>query len=650
MRLTRIRVKNFQSFGPEPTVLDLGAMNYLLGPNGAGKTSVLTALGRMFAMDPQLRRVRHADFHVPHNAPPGPPPETRLLWIEADFEFPELAGGSPGAGVPSFFPNMRMERAGQDPRVRFRLTATEDDAGDIEDGLVFVTETDDHDEPTATANVDRYDRAAIQVHYLPARRDPAEHISHVGNTLLGRLLRAVDWSAEQSVAEDLTGQLGEALAGNAAITSLNGQLGASWGRLHTGSYFTTPAVTFAGSDVETLLRYLNVAFDTAPGGGPVDWTRLSDGQQSLLYLTLVLALHALGAQVMAGSVPTVNPAKFRPASFTLIALEEPENSLSPHYLGRVLDSLRHFAQSPDAQAVVATHSPAVVRRVNPESIRYLRLDPDRRSVVTTIQMPAESDEAHKFVQEAVEAFPELYFARLVILGEGDSEQVVLPRVLEAAGMAADLSSISVVPLGGRHVNHFWRLLSNLGIPYLTLLDLDSARHQGGWGRVRYALGQLIEYPTPQFKELGLNKSHLDKFPAWNGDTDQPVGSSTLGQTTLDALESRGGVYFSAPLDLDFSLLSAYPGAYDLKSDDVGSPEESTVVAVLGKRRHLETQYSDAQRALFAEYHRMFQNGSKPARHLSALSKLTDEQLLAALPPVMSRLASAVRSRLSELPG
>ena len=45
VRLTRIRVKNFQSFGPEPTVLNLEAMNYLLGPNGAGKTSVLTALG-----------------------------------------------------------------------------------------------------------------------------------------------------------------------------------------------------------------------------------------------------------------------------------------------------------------------------------------------------------------------------------------------------------------------------------------------------------------------------------------------------------------------------------------------------------------------------------------------------------------------------
>jgi len=33
--------------------------------------------------------------------------------------------------------------------------------------------------------------------------------------------------------------------------------------------------------------------------------------------------------------PTVDPAKLRPASFTQIALEEPENSLSPHYVGRV---------------------------------------------------------------------------------------------------------------------------------------------------------------------------------------------------------------------------------------------------------------------------------------------------------------------------
>lgn len=647
MRLTRVRLKDFQCFGPEPTVVDLESMTYLLGPNGAGKTSVLTALARMFAIDSRLRRMQDGDFHVPYNADDSDS-GTRSLWVEADFEFPELNGESSGAAVPSFFANMRMDQAGQVPRVRFRLTATEDDTGDIDTRLVFVTETDDQDEPAAETEVDRYDRAAIQVHYLPARRDPAEHIAHTGNTLLGRLLRATDWSAERVAAGELTQLLSDSLAGNAAVTSLNGQLHASWSKLHTGKFFTTPSVMFNGSEVETLLRYLNVAFDTAPDGGPVDWTRLSDGQQSVLYLTLVLALHAVGTQVVAGKVPTVDPARLRPASFTLIALEEPENSLSPHYVGRILEALRHFSESPDAQSIVATHSPSVVRRVHPGAIRHLRLDSDRRTVVSTIQMPPKSNEARKFVQEAVEAFPELYFARLVILGEGDSEQVVLPRLLEAKGLSADLNCISVVPLGGRHVNHFWRLLSALGIPYVTLLDLDTARYQAGWGRIRYAFAQLLEHPTPRVRETGMADKDPDLIvPAWD-DGNELVNSGELGRAFLDWLEDCG-VYFSAPLDLDFAMLSAYPNAYRLKNDNVGNPEADTLGAVLGKNRVLETQYSAEESALFAEYHRMFQNGSKPVQHLDALSNLTDAELLVGLPPVMGRLIDAVKSRLSELP-
>ena len=197
MHLTRLRLKNFQCFGPEPTVLDFEAMTYLLGPNGAGKTSVLTALSRMFAIDPQMRNVRHTDFHVPLKVETDRGPVSQVLWIEADFEFPELAGEASSPSVPSFFPNMRIDRAGEVPRVRIRLTATEDDTGYIDTTIAFVTETGEDGEPVTMTALDRFERAAIQVHYLPARRDPADHIAHTSNTLLGRLLRAVDWSAEQ---------------------------------------------------------------------------------------------------------------------------------------------------------------------------------------------------------------------------------------------------------------------------------------------------------------------------------------------------------------------------------------------------------------------------------------------------------------------
>ncbi len=132
-------------------------------------------------------------------------------------------------------------------------------------------------------------------------------------------------------------------------------------------------------------------------------------------------------------------------------------------------------------------------------------------------MPDDGNDAAKYVREAVRAYPELYFARLVILGEGDSEQIVLPRTLAAAGMADDDVAVSVVPLGGRHVHHFWRLLERLEIPYLTLLDLDSGRYHGGWGRIRYAANQLNLHTA-----AAVPQDKIDDLHPWDADRAFPV--------------------------------------------------------------------------------------------------------------------------------
>lgn len=55
-------------------------------------------------------------------------------------------------------------------------------------------------------------------------------------------------------------------------------------------------------------------------------------------------MHQIGSDVLSGKLPDAfDIDKLRPAVFTLIALEEPENSLSPHYLGRVVRALEEFA-------------------------------------------------------------------------------------------------------------------------------------------------------------------------------------------------------------------------------------------------------------------------------------------------------------------
>lgn len=343
-------------------------------------------------------------------------PEERQLWIEADFLFPELAEDEDNSTVAPHFGHMRLDEADGIPRVRFRLSATMGPDGDIEETLVYVLDINADGSPLNTAQVPRSERNHIHVHYLPARRDPADHIAYGANALLGRMLRAVNWDAERDVIKGLTDQISDSLAANPSVDAFSTSLKAAWDTLHKGSFFTDPKITFVASEVEALLRHMSVSFSPGHDEQLVDFSRLSDGQKSMLYLSLVLSSQAIGRAVLAEEDKSFDVDKLRPPVFTLVAVEEPENSLSPHYLGRIVNSLNLMTGNGDAQALIATHAPSMLRRVAPERIRYLRLTEGRTSRVTHIQLPDTADEAHKFVREAVQAFPEVYFSRLVVLG------------------------------------------------------------------------------------------------------------------------------------------------------------------------------------------------------------------------------------------
>lgn len=130
----------------------------------------------MFAFDPSLRRIQRSDFHVPCDEEHVP--EERTLWIEVDFVFPEVEDGVDVGTVAPFFGHMRLDEADGIPRVRFRLSATTGPDGDIEEMFVYVLDLNPDGTPLSTSQVPRADRNHIHVHYLPARRDPADHIAY----------------------------------------------------------------------------------------------------------------------------------------------------------------------------------------------------------------------------------------------------------------------------------------------------------------------------------------------------------------------------------------------------------------------------------------------------------------------------------------
>lgn len=639
MKLCSLRVNNFQSFGPEGEEVTFEDVTYLLGPNGAGKTTTLQGLCRMFAFESNLRRIRRSDFHVP--ASEENPPEQRELSLEADFSFEETQDDEDADTVPEFFNQMALRTFDDVPRVRFRLEATMYEDGEIEERFLFVTKTDDAGKPTSTASVPKRHRDKIHLHYLPARRDPSDHVAYGATALLGRLLRAANWNDDRETVAGLTEQITECLTGNKSVQALSDSLSTAWQKLHRGDFFASPRLTFQNSEIESLLRHLSVSFSPGHGENQVDFVRLSDGQKSMLYLSLVFSALAIGREVRSGKNTSFDPHKLKPPAFTILAVEEPENSLSPHYLGRIVNSLKSSVGL-DAQALIATQAPSMLRRVEPEHIRYLRLNSNRQTQVTKILLPPKRSDAYKFVREAVQAFPEVYFARLVVLGEGDSEEIVLPRILQAKGAPVDEFAVAIAPLGGRHVNHFWKLLSAIGTPYITLLDLDTGRHQGGWGRISYIRDQFDAHAP----HLNLPQDWIRH--AWD-DPERPIKShhffNNCTVSLFAELEKRD-VFYSAPLDLDFAMLAAFPEAYRAEAFPATA---KSLTSVLGENHFNPGQYDEVEQSWFAAYHKLFKLSSKPAAHLDALGRLTDEQLLASLPEALDRLADRVIAKLEESP-
>lgn len=321
MKLKIIRLSGFQSFGQEPTELNLEDITYLIGPNGSGKTVVLQALCRLFAFDPGLRRVQRSDFYIPFDEEETP--RERQLWIEADFIFPELARDEDNSTVAPHFGHMRLDELDGVPRVRFRLSATMGLDGDIDESLVYVLDINEDGSPDNTSKVPRSERNNIQVHYLPARRDPADHITYGTNALLGRLLRSVRWDAERNTIKQLTDQISGSLAANPSVNAFSETLKTTWASLHKGTFFADPKVTFVASEIEALLRHLSISFTPSHDGSLVDFSRLSDGQKSMLYLSLVLSSQAIGRAVLAEDDISFDPDKLRPSFVILLFIDQP---------------------------------------------------------------------------------------------------------------------------------------------------------------------------------------------------------------------------------------------------------------------------------------------------------------------------------------
>lgn len=674
MIIESLRIRNFRCFGDAPVIIDFeGNLTAFVGGNGSGKTTVIAAIQKLFGTRAEDRRLVREDVHFGPDEAPGvgasgsdaesvapegataasEPPQlspisSRQVEIEVVLALPELADPTANLDhIPDVFKAMSVADVGQPPKLRIRLEATwnygiEDD--DISTRMYWITSLADvpfGERDIAKVPFPPADRKRFQLRFLPATRDSNAIIRQAQRELLSWLEKFGDWSTGQEPMARQWEELQSLFDGMPAITTVINELEKTWAILFEGPHLKSPRLTVLAREIQRSIRDLTLTLGPGPAGRHRSLHDLSEGQSSLFYIALVVTLQKLD-DLLAQSIPDGfrDMATLRPW-LTIVALEEPENHLSPFYLSRMIGLMKELTDEPNVVGILTTHSASALRRLEPRQVRHLRHDPATLlSYANKIPLPPPGAAERKFVQEAVSVYPELYFAKLVILGEGRSEQEVLPEIARSLDPPVELdpSFVAFVPLGGRHVNHFWRLLRGLHIPYLTLLDYDLGRYNAGPLRVKYAVDQLVELGgvVPAGHPMPANAE------AWR----------TMDQPTLSGWVSwleQQGVYFSRDLDLDMMMVQAFPTAYgDVSGVTAADAADDYRAAVFGKSGAGVAAYPAGQapsQLQLAQYEALFKKGSKPVAHVEALAKLETQTIRESCPATLQRLFAHCRARL-----
>lgn len=669
MFIESITLSNFKSFGPEPTTTALSQhVTTLVGTNGSGKTALIEALQRLFSPIRGERAIRKSDFHfAPYETEEQI--DKRWLYIDVTLSFPEIENQDTTEGakrtVPAAFNDMFITQSDGSLKARIRLEAQwrrNESFEDEVDADIYWVLSDSQNIQPGEDHPDKMrfraaDKALIQLRYIPAAR----HGSSVSRTalkqLLTRLERTADWDeTTKNKSSEQAAALEQELNSSSAISHVTEMLNREWQHLHRGSFDGEARFSVVAKQFEKLIRELTISLQPGPGGRDRDLEELSEGQASLFYFALAVTLYKL-EQALAYAEPGGEPNGFTqleydPPTLTIFALEEPENHLAPFYLPRLMSVLQEISAGEQAMALVTSHSPSILRRSKPEEVRHLHVkEPARGTVVKQILLPNNDQAAYKFIREALIANPEIYFATACVLGEGDSEEIVLPRLAEAHNVSLDPSFVAFIPLGSRYAGHLWRLLAQLRIPHITLLDFDLGRHQAGPKRLKDALTWLREHRDAALTPP-RDEGELDDLISQSNNQGENLNYEVL--TKWIEWFEKHDVYFSYPLDLDLAMIRAFPRAYDVSPEEPDEAEQEAIHRSVFHERGVglpaynglpeEEQVSLSQ---LRAYRTLFKSRGKPASHYAGIGRLGTGTIRDGCPPELRKLLTKLDTYIAD---
>lgn len=444
LQIVSARYRNFRTL--RDVLIPFRRKTVLVGPNNAGKTSVLQGLEQALGLG--RRSYAFDERDVSEGVDP-------IEGFEIRVEFGPAKGQTFDADEVALFGNhvdmvednhrlyvVVIGRLDEDEGIfRTRLRFSKSDGGD--DGAVSATE-----------------REALGVLLLPAVREARHEFGDRGG-LWSRLGSNADVSPDD---RDHLEQLGLDIGEQIVI----GVLGPELARDVGDSVTTLLSSVLYADEAEPAIAYSAVPTDLSQALRSVEVRVASPNQ-------------AIGRRISDQSVGTQSVAMFglfgayarsSGAPVVAVGVEEPEAHLHPHATRSIVRHLDDLG----TQVIVTTHSTSVTDAADPRSIVRLR----RRGLETTAHTASagalDDFEARTIQKMVADVGSDFVFARAVLLAEGQSERLAIPRFADQLGLDFNVLGITVVPVLSSAFGSFARLLGSdgLAIPFTMVADLDAA--------------------------------------------------------------------------------------------------------------------------------------------------------------------------------
>ncbi|WP_193038846.1 hypothetical protein [Pseudoalteromonas nigrifaciens] len=128
-------------------------------------------------------------------------------------------------------------------------------------------------------------------------------MKYSSKAILGRLLKAIRWTdVEKESFEKKASDLNTVAKKSPTLKQLSEAIDTSWKSIYKGRYLKDADLNFPLSNIDEVLKLLQLHFNSDESGNKMDTSLLSDGQKSLAYFALTKALFDIDKSIQSASI------------------------------------------------------------------------------------------------------------------------------------------------------------------------------------------------------------------------------------------------------------------------------------------------------------------------------------------------------------